>query len=173
MASLTVGAQSVEKKIVELENKTIPFFNGLAVSADLVGVAQMAFGDYGQYEAALRVNLKNKYFPVFELGYGKENACFPIDVTPLRSILARDPQPLKALVPRVSAPPRSTCSRDEQPKNAYAPTEAAPSRVTDVRFRQPWKALRPTSTSEVTETMEPFLRKALGAMDVTSQPNPR
>lgn len=71
MASLTVGAQSVEKKIVELENKTIPFFNGLAVSADLVGVAQMAFGDYGQYEAGLRVNLKNKYFPVFELGYGK------------------------------------------------------------------------------------------------------
>ena len=59
MASLAVGAQSVEKKIVELENKTIPFFNGLAVSADLVGVAQMAFGDYGQYEAALRVNLKN------------------------------------------------------------------------------------------------------------------
>ena len=71
MASLAVGAQSVEKKIVELENKTIPFFNGLAVSADLVGVAQMAFGDYGQYEAGLRVNLKNKYFPVFELGYGK------------------------------------------------------------------------------------------------------
>ena len=29
-----------------------------------------AIGDKGQYEAALRVNLKDKYFPVVELGYG-------------------------------------------------------------------------------------------------------
>lgn len=74
LAATTVGAQSVEEKILALENKPVPFFNGIAVSADLVGVAQMAFGDYGQYEAALRLNLKNKYFPVFELGYGKADA---------------------------------------------------------------------------------------------------
>ncbi|MBR6445623.1 MAG: hypothetical protein IKS94_04225 [Prevotella sp.] len=74
LAATTVGAQSVEEKILALENKSVPFFNGIAVSADLVGVAQMAFGDYGQYEAALRLNLKNKYFPVFELGYGKADA---------------------------------------------------------------------------------------------------
>lgn len=74
LAATTVGAQSVEEKILALENKPVPFFNGIAVSADLVGVAQMTFGDYGQYEAALRLNLKNKYFPVFELGYGKADA---------------------------------------------------------------------------------------------------
>ena len=74
LAATTVGAQSVEEKILALENKPVPFFNGIAVSADLVGLAQMTFGDYGQYEAGLRLNLKNKYFPVFELGYGKADA---------------------------------------------------------------------------------------------------
>ena len=32
---------------------------------------QMVFGDYGQYEAALRINLKDRYFPIVELGIGK------------------------------------------------------------------------------------------------------
>lgn len=31
----------------------------------------MVFGDYGQYEAALRINLKDRYFPIVELGIGK------------------------------------------------------------------------------------------------------
>lgn len=52
---------------------TLPFFRGFAVSADLVGLLQMQFGDYGQYEAALRINLRNRYFPIFEAGYGKAN----------------------------------------------------------------------------------------------------
>jgi hypothetical protein len=47
------------------------FFKGFAVSADLVGPLMLAVGDNGQYEAALRINLKNKFFPIFELGYGK------------------------------------------------------------------------------------------------------
>lgn len=55
------------------EPDTTKFFQGLAVSADLVGVVQMAVSDYGQFEAALRVNLKDRYFPVLELGYGKAN----------------------------------------------------------------------------------------------------
>lgn len=54
-----------------VKKDTIPLFRGLAVSGDLVGIAQLAFGDYGQYEVALRVNLKDKYFPIIELGYGK------------------------------------------------------------------------------------------------------
>ena len=48
-----------------------PVFAGVSVSADLVGVAMKAFGsDYAQMEAAVRLNFKEKYFPVFELGYG-------------------------------------------------------------------------------------------------------
>ncbi len=67
-------AQPSETKILELENKEVPFFNGIAVSADLVGPVMLLVGDYGQYEVELRVNLKNKYFPVVELGYGKADA---------------------------------------------------------------------------------------------------
>ena len=50
---------------------TLPFFRGFAVSADLVGALQMHLGDHGQYEAALRLNLRNRYFPIIEAGYGK------------------------------------------------------------------------------------------------------
>lgn len=53
---------------------SISLFRGLSVSFDAVGLAQLAFGDYGQYEGALHVNLKDKYFPVVELGWGKANA---------------------------------------------------------------------------------------------------
>lgn len=73
LALTTVQAQTV-KKYATLQKDTIPFFRGVAVSADLVGLAQMAFGSYGQYEAAVRVNLKDKYFPVLEVGYGKADA---------------------------------------------------------------------------------------------------
>lgn len=56
------------------EKDTTALFRGLAVSGDVVGLIQMAVSSYGQYEAALRINLKDKYFPVFELGLGKADA---------------------------------------------------------------------------------------------------
>ena len=37
---------------------------------DAVALIKKQLSDYGEYEAALRLNLKNKYFPIFELGYG-------------------------------------------------------------------------------------------------------
>jgi len=64
-----------QKKVeIALQEDSIPLFRGVAVSFDLVGAAQLAFSSYGQYEAALRVNLKDKYFPIVELGYGKADA---------------------------------------------------------------------------------------------------
>lgn len=53
---------------------TLPLFRGVALSVDAVGPAQLFLGDYGQYEAALRVNLKDKYFPIIEVGIGKADA---------------------------------------------------------------------------------------------------
>lgn len=50
---------------------SIPLYRGFQVKADLVGLVQKAVSDYGQYEAGIRVNLKDKYFPVLELGLGK------------------------------------------------------------------------------------------------------
>lgn len=60
----------IQTKAATEEKDTIPLFCGVAVSVDVAGPALIMLSDYGQYEAALRVNLKDKYFPVFELGYG-------------------------------------------------------------------------------------------------------
>ena len=77
----TATAQSrkdatADKKLTA-QKDTVAFFRGVAVSADVVGLAQLAFSDYGQYEAALRINLKDRYFPVFELGYGTADSDNP------------------------------------------------------------------------------------------------
>ena len=64
-----VGAQ----RFLKLEKDTIPLFRGFAVSFDLAGALQMQLSDYGQYEGALRLNLHDQYFPIFELGLGHAN----------------------------------------------------------------------------------------------------
>ena len=48
----------------------MPLLKGMQVSVDIAGPVIKQLSDYGEYEAMLRLNLKNKYFPVFELGYG-------------------------------------------------------------------------------------------------------
>ena len=70
---------AAQRKDTALKNDSVPLFNGMAVAVDLVGPVQMAIGDYGQYEASLRVNLKDRYFPVIELGVGR--ADYTDDVT--------------------------------------------------------------------------------------------
>jgi hypothetical protein len=67
MACSTADAQ----KLFRLEKDSVPLMRGFQVSFDLVGVAQMMMSDYGQYEAALRLNLHDQWFPIFEMGYGK------------------------------------------------------------------------------------------------------
>ncbi|MBR2035613.1 MAG: hypothetical protein IJ984_06155, partial [Prevotella sp.] len=49
---------------------TMPLLKGMQISVDIAGPIIMQLSVYGEYEAALRLNLKNKYFPIFELGYG-------------------------------------------------------------------------------------------------------
>ena len=73
---LALGALSASAQGLKLHAErpdTTRFFRGLQVMADVVGPIQLAVSDYGQYEAALRINFKDKYFPVFELGYGTAN----------------------------------------------------------------------------------------------------
>lgn len=67
---LSMGTASAQG-FLKLQRDTVPFFRGFAVSADLVGLAQMHLSDYGQYEGALRINLHDQYFPVVELGIGR------------------------------------------------------------------------------------------------------
>ena len=71
LAATDITAQRRQGAKPVAPKDTVALFKGFSVSADLVGPVMMAVGDYGQYEAALHVNLKDKYFPVFELGYGK------------------------------------------------------------------------------------------------------
>lgn len=60
-----------EKLRLQQIDDSIPLYRGFQVKADLVGLVQLGVSDYGQYEAGLRVNLKDKYFPTLELGIGK------------------------------------------------------------------------------------------------------
>ena len=69
------------KFLAALKDSTA-FFQGVAVSADLVGPAQLWLSDYGHYQAELRVNLKGHYFPVVEVGLGKADK--EDDVTGIR-----------------------------------------------------------------------------------------
>ena len=67
---LTVAQHAQGQKIFKLEKDSIPFFRGFALSFDLVGPAKLMLSDYGEYEGALRINLHDEWFPVFELGLG-------------------------------------------------------------------------------------------------------
>lgn len=58
-------------KMFRLEKDSIPFFRGFQVSFDLVGPAMLMLGDRGEYEGALRINLHDQWFPIFELGLGR------------------------------------------------------------------------------------------------------
>jgi hypothetical protein len=61
------------QKLFRMEKDSIPFFRGFSVSFNLVGVAKQMLGDYGEYEAALRINLHDQWFPIFEAGIGRAN----------------------------------------------------------------------------------------------------
>ena len=71
LGALSASAQGLKQQTEHPD--TTRFFRGLQVMADVVGPIQLAVSDYGQYEAALRINFKDKYFLVFELGYGTAN----------------------------------------------------------------------------------------------------
>ena len=58
-------------KFFSIQKDSIAFFRGFAVSFDMAGAGMLMLSDYGQYEAALRVNLHDEWFPLIEAGIGK------------------------------------------------------------------------------------------------------
>ena len=56
---------------VEEEKEHLVFFQGFTLSADVYGPVAYMVSDYGTLEGALRLNLKNTFFPTFEAGVGK------------------------------------------------------------------------------------------------------
>lgn len=73
--TLFTSSLYAQRKVVVTKDQpdTIPFYRGIALGTDIVGSAMMFIKDYGQYEGIARLNLKDKYFPVLELGFGKSN----------------------------------------------------------------------------------------------------
>ena len=61
-----------EKTLVQgTSREKLPFIRGASVSADIFGIAGKIFGnDYQSFEVAGEINLKNRFFPVVEIGYG-------------------------------------------------------------------------------------------------------
>lgn len=70
---LSVALQGQGQKIFQMEKDSVAFFRGFALSFDLVGPAKLMLSDYGEYEGALRINLHDQWFPIFELGIGHAN----------------------------------------------------------------------------------------------------
>ena len=64
-------SEKTQQTVEDLTKKEAPVFGGVALSGDLVGVVMKSLNsDYSQMEVAAHLNFKEKYFPVFELGYG-------------------------------------------------------------------------------------------------------
>lgn len=73
-----VEKEEAEKKLQEkaVQKENVVFFQGLSIGADVSGLLNKAFGgDYTYGGISVQANLKNRYMPVVEIGYGK------IDVT--------------------------------------------------------------------------------------------
>ena len=66
-------AHAQEIKILsEDKEEELPFYQGLMVGVDVSGLASKAFGsDAFSSEISIHANLKNRFFPVVEIGYGK------------------------------------------------------------------------------------------------------
>lgn len=65
-------ATKKEKKPAEIE---YPLFNGVSVGVDLWGIGSKLFGgDFLSSEVLIDVDLKHRFFPIVELGYGKTDA---------------------------------------------------------------------------------------------------
>lgn len=73
----TSGASQAKqqvRKVVTPAKEEKPWLYGLGISADLVGVGNKIFGGtYISGEVAAELNLKNRYMPIVEVGYGNSN----------------------------------------------------------------------------------------------------
>ncbi len=68
--SNTTGNQQKKKEKKEPEI-VYPLYNGVSVGIDLWGLGSgLLGGDFTSSEVAVDVNLKHRYFPIIELGYG-------------------------------------------------------------------------------------------------------
>lgn len=70
LLALPLCASAQQTKSIIVQKDTIPLFRGFSVQFNIAGVAERALSDRGQIEGALRLNLRDEYFPILEIGYG-------------------------------------------------------------------------------------------------------
>ena len=74
IASPCRAQQTENKPLTKEEWKATPFYQGTMVGIDVAGLASKALGsDVTSAEALVQVNLKNRFFPVAEMGFGSIN----------------------------------------------------------------------------------------------------
>ena len=74
MVSLSISAQAQKKIMKQPVKEIIPLYNGTYIGADLYGLgSNLLGGDFLSSEVSFSVNLKRRFFPVLEVGYGKTN----------------------------------------------------------------------------------------------------
>ena len=67
--TMTFAQKNNKDKVEELAQQ--PFFQGAMLGVDVFGILGKAFGnEFSSAEASIECNLLNRYFPVFEMGYG-------------------------------------------------------------------------------------------------------
>ncbi len=68
----TATAKTKVAAIIKVEKDTLPLYRGIRFELDLAPIASYFInkGERISYEAGVSVDLKNKYFPTFEMGYG-------------------------------------------------------------------------------------------------------
>jgi hypothetical protein len=73
---VSVSAQNVEIAVPPLvEEAKQPLLNGLDIGVDLYGIgSKLLGGDFLSAEVNLEANLKNRFFPIVEIGYGRTDA---------------------------------------------------------------------------------------------------
>ena len=67
----SVASAQRRKPVATVNEDSIAFFRGIAVGTDVVGPAMRLLANYGQYEAMVRVNIKDRYYPIVEIGVGQ------------------------------------------------------------------------------------------------------
>lgn len=69
---LSAQAQKKDKETLKAEYKASPLYQGTSIGVEVAGAAgYLLGGDALSSEIILQTNLKNRFLPVIEVGYGK------------------------------------------------------------------------------------------------------
>ena len=70
--STAIAQETTNTPLTNEEWKTMPLYQGSYAGIDIFGLGSKALGsDYMSTEISAEVNLKNRYFPIIEIGYGQ------------------------------------------------------------------------------------------------------